>query len=122
MTSAVACGGTATAAAAPSPRPDHVVIAVEGNRDFSNVIGDQEAPCINELAGRGALFVPSYALVHPSQPNCLMPFAGSGFGVTGNGVPQVLPFSAPNLDAELIAAGGLERKASAARESKGVRR
>ncbi len=102
---ALAGGCGAAAVAGALPRPDHVVVVIEENKGFTNVIGKRTAPYINELASRGALFAQSYALVHPSQPNYLILFAGSALGVTSDGVPRVLPFSAPNLGAELIAAG-----------------
>ena len=105
LASIVGCGVAAAAAAGALPRPDHVIVVVEENKSFSSVIGNREAPYINELAGRGALFAQSYAIVHPSQPNYIMLFAGASLGVKGDGVPKVLPFSAPNLGAELIAAG-----------------
>ncbi len=101
----VGCGAAAAATGGALPRPDHVVIVIEENKSFSNVIGNRAAPYINELAGRGALFAQSYALVHPSQPNYIMLLAGSSLGVTGDGLPRHLPFTAPNLGAELIAKG-----------------
>jgi hypothetical protein len=101
-----AAGCSGAAAAAPAlPRPDHVVVVIEENKGFANIIGNREAPYINDLAERGALFTRSFALVHPSQPNYLMLFAGSALGVTGDGLPRHLPFTAPNLGAELIAKG-----------------
>ncbi len=93
------------AAEAPLPRPDHVVVVIEENHSYSSIIGNAEAPYINDLASRGALFTQSFGLVHPSQPNYIMLFAGSNLGVTDNGVPKHLPFSAPNLGAALIAKG-----------------
>jgi phosphatidylinositol-3-phosphatase len=101
----VGCSGAAVAAGGALPRPDHIVIVVDENKSFSSIIGNREAPYINELAGRGALFAQSYALVHPSQPNYIMLFAGANLGVTDDGLPGHLPFAAPNLGAELIAAG-----------------
>src|SRR4051812_29972750 len=37
------------------PTPDHVVIVVEENHAFSEIIGSSQAPYINALAGQGAL-------------------------------------------------------------------
>jgi acid phosphatase len=97
--------GAARAANAALPRPDHVVIVIDENKAFANLIGNAEAPYINALADRGALFTESYALAHPSQPNYLMLFAGSSLGVVDNEIPKELPLTAPNLGAELIAKG-----------------
>jgi acid phosphatase len=97
--------GAARAANAALPRPDHVVIVIDENRAFANLIGNADAPYINALADRGALFAESYALAHRSQPNYLMLFAGSSLGVVDKGIPKELPVTAPNLGAELIAKG-----------------
>jgi hypothetical protein len=85
------------------PRPDHVVIVIEENHAYSEIINSSSAPYINSLADQGALFTQSFAIEHPSQPNYLDLFSGSNQGVTNDNCP--LSFSAPNLGAELIAAG-----------------
>src|SRR5665647_2488900 len=53
------------------PRPDHVVIVIEENKSYKQIIGNIEAPFINQLANEGALFTNSFAITHPSQPNYL---------------------------------------------------
>ncbi len=86
------------------PRPDHIVIVIEENRSFTQIIGNREAPYINELAKRGALFTQSYGVTHPSQPNYLALFSGSTRGITSNACP--LDLSGDNL-ASLLQAKGL---------------
>ena len=56
------------------PRPDHVVIVIEENKSYKQIIGNIEAPFINQLANEGALFTNSFAITHPSQPNYLVLF------------------------------------------------
>ena len=63
------------------PRPDHVVIAIEENKSFGKIISSASAPYINSLAEHGALFVSSFAVTHPSQPNYLALFSGSTHGI-----------------------------------------
>lgn len=88
------------------PRPDHIVIVVEENKLYSLIIGNPDAPYINELAARGAVLSNFFALNHPSQPNYLALFSGSFQGVTNNVSPAPgSPFDAPNLGSSLIAAG-----------------
>src|SRR5438046_5671574 len=58
------------------PTPDHVVIVVEENHGYSQIIGSGSAPYIDHLAAKGALFTDSRAISHPSQPNYLDLFAG----------------------------------------------
>jgi hypothetical protein len=69
------------------PRPDHIVIVVEENKSYAQVIGSAAAPYINRLASEGALFTNSYAIAHPSQPNYLALFSGSTHGVSNDDCP-----------------------------------
>src|SRR5882672_787683 len=72
------------------PRPDHVVIAIEENKAFEAIIGSASAPYINSLAEQGALFISSFALTHPSQPNYLGLFSGSSHGIGDDSCPHSL--------------------------------
>jgi acid phosphatase len=85
------------------PRPDHIVIVIEENKSFAQIIGSREAPYINELAKRGALFTQSYGVTHPSQPNYLALFSGTTRGITSNTCP--LDLSGENLASSLLAKG-----------------
>ena len=85
------------------PRPDHIVIVVEENKSFSQIIGNADAPYINALAKRGVLFTNSYGVTHPSQPNYLALFTGSTRGIGSNACP--LELQGENLGGALIARG-----------------
>jgi hypothetical protein len=85
------------------PRPDHVVIVIDENKDYSEIIGSSCCDYINTLADTGALMSDSRANEHPSQPNYLDLFSGSDQGVTTNSCPHT--FSSANLGKELLAAG-----------------
>lgn len=85
------------------PRPDHIVIVIEENRHFSQIIGNREAPYINALAKRGTLFTQSYGVTHPSLPNYLALFSGSLQGVGDNSCP--LELTGGNLASSLLEKG-----------------
>ncbi len=102
---AAVCAGVASFVVAAPPTYDHVVIVVEENRSFDQVIGSPSAPYINALAADGALMADIYGITHPSQPNYLQLFSGSNQGATDNAVPTALPFTTSNLGAALAAAG-----------------
>jgi hypothetical protein len=89
---------------APVPTPDHVVLVIEENHAYSQIIGSSQAPYINSLAQQGANFTQSFAIEHPSQPNYLDLFSGSNQRITNDNCP-VGPFSTPNLGSELVAQG-----------------
>jgi len=82
------------------PRPDHVVIVIEENHSYSEIIGSSAAPYINSLAAQGALFTQSYEITHPSQPNYLDLFSGSNQGVTDDSCPH--SFTTANLGLYLL--------------------
>ncbi|HMC12818.1 MAG TPA: alkaline phosphatase family protein [Gallionellaceae bacterium] len=91
------------AIAQPLPRPDHIVIVIEENKAYGQIIGNGDTPYINALAKRGMLFTQSYGVTHPSQPNYLALFSGTTHGITGDECP--LEFSGDNLASALIAKG-----------------
>ncbi|GAC1302672.1 MAG: phosphatidylinositol-3-phosphatase [Vulcanimicrobiaceae bacterium] len=96
-------GGPSRALAA-MPRPAHVVVIVEENKSFGQIVGNARAPYINMLAKRGALFTNAHGVTHPSLPNYLALFAGLT-NDNGDGCPATgLDPRAANLASELIAA------------------
>jgi acid phosphatase len=90
------------ASTAGLPRPAHVVVVIEENKSYSDIIGDPSAPYINALASRGALFTSAAAVAHPSEPNYLAIFSGSTKGITDDSCPHT--FAGGNLASEAIAA------------------
>lgn len=96
-----------TALVGSIPLPDHVVVVVEENHAYEQIIGNAAAPWFNALASdpQAALFTQSYGVTHPSQPNYLHLFSGSNQGVTDNNLPASLPFTTTNLGGSLLAAG-----------------
>jgi hypothetical protein len=87
------------------PRFDHVIVVMEENHSYNEIIGDTtDAPYLNNtLAAGGAVFTNSFAIEHPSEPNYLDLFSGSNQGVTSDSCPET--FSADNEATQLIAAG-----------------
>ena len=50
------------------PRPDHVVMVIEENHSYSEIIGSSPAPYINSLAAQGALSpTPTRQAPQPAQ-------------------------------------------------------
>ncbi len=102
------------------PAFDHIVIVIEENHSFGDIIGNPAAPNINALANSGANIVNastdpqgntsgSHAVRHPSQPNYLELYSGSNQGTIQDGHPGSTtepnssppPFITPNLGAAL---------------------
>jgi hypothetical protein len=95
-----------TANSTTLPMPDHIVILIEENHGYSQVIGSSSAPYINALSNdaMSTLFTQAYGVEHPSQPNYLDLFSGGNQGMTNNNVPSA-HFTTPNLAKELLNVG-----------------
>jgi phosphatidylinositol-3-phosphatase len=94
------------------PVYDHIIIVVEENKDFEQILGDASAaPYLRELASEGAVFDHMFGEEHNSQGNYFWLFSGSsqnvGFfdQVPSKATSPDYPFTASNLGAQLIKKG-----------------
>lgn len=88
------------------PRYSHIIIVIEENHAYHELVGSANAPYISMLAKGGACFTDSHGIGHPSQPNYLAFFSGSTQGVTDDQcLDKVTPYHTPNLAAELLKKG-----------------
>jgi len=106
-------------AAGVLPRPDHIVIVVEEDHSYDQILGDPvathtmwpwvapelmaEAPYIRGLAGNGASFTRAHSVGNPSGLTYQALF--SGLTPTAHDRPWLHPYQSPNLASELISAG-----------------
>jgi phosphatidylinositol-3-phosphatase len=73
---------TSLRAAAVQPGAvSHVVLVVEENHEFGQIIGSRQAPFLNRLATEGTLLTRYYAIAHPSLPNYIALVAGDPLGI-----------------------------------------
>jgi acid phosphatase len=94
------------AVAGTLPRPAHVVIVIEENEAFWQILGAgaKDAPWLSSTAKTGAVFPDAHGVTHPSQPNYLALFAGVT-NTNDDDCPAVgFSRAAPNLASELLAA------------------
>jgi len=92
------------ARAGQSPRPDHVVIVIEENHGYSQIMDKRNrASYIHALAKRGLLFTDSHGVAHPSLPNYLALFSGSTQGITDDSCRHT--FNNDNLASSLLDGG-----------------
>jgi acid phosphatase len=94
---------TGAAFAASLPKAKHVVLVIEENRSNKNMLGNPDAPYINQLVGEGAFLNQSYAIMHPSEPNYVALFSGDTQGLTDDSCPH--SYDKPNLGSALLAKG-----------------
>jgi len=94
----------------PATPPCHIVVLIEENYAYTQIIGSSAAayaPYLNALCSspNAAVFTQSFAIEHPSEPNYLDFYSGQNQGTTGSdGIPTGYPFTTPNLGAELLSA------------------
>jgi acid phosphatase len=101
---ALLLGFASPASAKPPKRPDHVVIVIEENRSFKQIMdSSREGSYIHSLIKRGLLFTQSYAVSHPSQPNYLALFSGTTHNVYDDGCQY--QFDTENLASSLTNKG-----------------
>jgi hypothetical protein len=93
---------TITPIKAAVPRIDHIVIVVEENHSYKQIVEGSDSPYMHSLIERGALFTNAHGITHPSQPNYLALFSGSSQGIKDDSCQK--PFTASNLASELLQA------------------
>lgn len=81
----------------------HVIVVVEENHSYGEIIGNRSAPYLNHLARAGVSFSRFRAITHPSEPNYLALFSGSRHRLTDDSCPH--RYVGGNLGAQLRAAG-----------------
>ncbi|MDX8379755.1 MAG: alkaline phosphatase family protein [Gallionella sp.] len=96
----VFCLLSLSSVAQAAPRPDHVIIVIEENHGYTQIMDKKnQHSYLHALAKRGLLFTQSHGVTHPSQGNYLALFSGSTQGVTHDNCP--LTFDGDNLAATL---------------------
>jgi hypothetical protein len=84
------------------PVYDHVVVVIEENKDYDDIIGNCSAPYINELRRQGANLTRMFGEEHFSQGNYFWLFCGSDLGVGFDDRIPTQPLYASNLGQQLL--------------------
>jgi phosphatidylinositol-3-phosphatase len=63
-------------AAGRARRPAHLIVVMEENHAFEQIIGSAAAPFLNHLATQGTLLTDDHAISHPSLPNYVALLSG----------------------------------------------
>ena len=104
-----ATGTFATGGTSGIPVFDHIVMVIEENHGYTQIVGSPNAPYINTLIAAGALFTDSHGgpdVLHPSFPNYMQLFSGATQGTTKDDCPPPgSPYFTANMASSLIAAG-----------------
>ncbi len=93
---------TATPPGAPFA---HVVIVMEENTNYADVIGNSAAPYLNGLANQYGLATQYFANTHPSIGNYLSLVTGQTLTNDDSQTPLSFPVSVDNVVRELVAGG-----------------
>jgi hypothetical protein len=90
----------------PIPHFDHVFVIMMENHAFSQIIGNVNAPFINQYAQSANLATNYFGIGHPSLTNYLETVGGSNFGITNDNYPDWHAANpAPSLNEPLSGTG-----------------
>ena len=89
LAATMSVAGIAGAAAQPHPeskfgRLEHVFLIMMENQTNTDILGNPNAPFINQYAAQVNQATQYFAVGHPSAPNYLEIIGGSNFGLTGD--------------------------------------
>jgi len=87
------------------PSTSHVVIVLEENSNYSNVVGSSSMPYLNSLINKYGLATQYYANTHPSIGNYFMLTTGQILTNDDSQTPSRFPVSVDNVVRELLTAG-----------------
>jgi hypothetical protein len=106
---ATCCARPAPASAAPSPDQAYkVLLIVEENHAYDQIIGDPHAPYLNELARRYGIATrldAGYPVRCPSLAAYLLLTSGDTHGVCDDRAPRAHPLTGSNVFSQVKAAG-----------------
>jgi hypothetical protein len=88
----------------PGPRYDHVIVIVDENKDYGEVVGASAAPSMTRWAGEYGVATHYDAVAHPSEPNYVAIVGGSTFGITDDGPFFRNSVGAPSVAQQIEAA------------------
>jgi phosphatidylinositol-3-phosphatase len=102
---APAFGVMAPVSAAELPKYDHIIIVVEENKDFAQIIGNPAAPYLNKLAAEGTVLTQMFGEEHNSEGNYFWLFSGGNQNVGFHDKIPAVKFATDNLAAALLSKG-----------------
>lgn len=73
--------GVSSAGNANGYRYDHIIEIMMENTSYNTIIGNPDAPNINDLASNYGLATNYFGVTHPSEPNYVANIGGSFFGI-----------------------------------------
>ncbi|MDP9093388.1 MAG: alkaline phosphatase family protein [Actinomycetota bacterium] len=88
-----------------TPAMPHVMVIVEENHSYDQVIGNPAMPYLNSLAASYGLATNYAGVSHPSEPNYLAMISGSIWNNPQDATPQESTYPGPTLVDQLAAKG-----------------
>ncbi len=99
---ALAAGGARAASVSPY---DHIFVVMEENHEYSQIIGNANAPKLNGYAKTYGLATNYDSVTHPSAPNYVALTGGSYFGIQDDNSYKTHKLNQPSLTSQIDAAG-----------------
>jgi phosphatidylinositol-3-phosphatase len=86
------------------PPFEHIFVVIMENHGYDEIIGNPDAPFLNQLAAAHGVATNYFSVAHPSLPNYLALTGGDTFGISTDCTDCFQ--SAPNLVVDRVAASG----------------
>ena len=94
-----------TPATTSTPHYDHILVIIEENHGFTDVIGNPAAPNLNALANKFGAATNYFGVTHPSEPNYVALLGGNFFGIADDNPYWMNSVDKPNLITQMDQAG-----------------
>ena len=91
--------------AAGVPTYQHIFYVMMENHSYSEIIGNTNAPVINQLAQQYGLATDYFGVTHPSEPNYVASIGGSFFGIQDDNPYTTHTINGPSLASQLEGKG-----------------
>ena len=87
------------------PRYKHIFVIYEENHSASQILGNPNAPVLNQLASTYGQATDYFGTSHPSEGNYVAPLGGWDYGITNDAPYTTNVINAPSLASQLEAKG-----------------
>ena len=83
LMAAAGCGGAGSNSSGDAA-PTRVILVVEENHSFDEIVGGNDSPNFARMVGAGVLLTSYFAITHPSLPNYIALLSGDTQGITAD--------------------------------------
>ncbi len=84
---------------------NHIFVIVEENHSYNDIIGNKNAPNINQWASTFGSGTEYFGTIHPSEGNCVAMVGGNAYGIENDNLWNTNAVNQPNVVDQLEQSG-----------------